>query len=129
MFAYDVMTVSSAWELIPVPMCYSQGDGVNTPRLGLCTVPTSRSVPFLCVVWLSSVARSCATRDKSNKDNVYTPTISAGIICPPSETISHTPRVPNYETGSNTLAARLVICDDYTYIYIYIFISENSAFH
>ena len=58
-----------------------------------------RSVPFLCVVWLSSVARSCATRDASNKDNVCKPTIPAGINRPPpSETISHVTRVPNHET-------------------------------
>ena len=30
MFAYDLITVSSAWELISVSMRYSQGDGVNT---------------------------------------------------------------------------------------------------
>ena len=34
-------------------------------------------------MWLSSVARSYATRDDSNKDNVCTPTISAGIDRPP----------------------------------------------
>ena len=33
-------------------------------------------------MWLSSVARSCTTRDESNKDNVCTPTISAGINRP-----------------------------------------------
>ena len=64
MFTYDSITVSSAWELISVSMCNSQGDGVNTPCLGLCTVPTgsvrlcsvvlrcvrlcSFLVPFLC---------------------------------------------------------------------------------
>ena len=31
MFAYDSITVSSAWELISVSMCCSQGHGVNTP--------------------------------------------------------------------------------------------------
>ena len=38
-FAYDCITVSSAWELILVSMCYSQGDGVDTPlsRLMYCT--------------------------------------------------------------------------------------------
>ena len=30
MFAYNSITVSSAWELISVSMCYSQGDGFNT---------------------------------------------------------------------------------------------------
>ena len=56
LFAYDSIPVSSAWELISVPMCYSQGDGVNTPlpRLLYCSqvvfVPGSFLVPFLCVV-------------------------------------------------------------------------------
>ena len=58
-----------------------------------------RSVPFLCVVRLSSVARSCATRDASNKYNVCKPTIPAGINRPPpSETISHVTRVPDKKT-------------------------------
>ena len=39
MFAYDSITVSSAWELISVSMCYSQGYGA--PCLGLCSVHTS----------------------------------------------------------------------------------------
>ena len=40
MFAYDSITVSFAWELISVSMCYSQGDGVNTSlsRLMYCTL-------------------------------------------------------------------------------------------
>ena len=54
MFAYDSITVSSAWELISVSMCYSQGDGVNTPlsRLMYCTRELrSLVVPFLpCVL-------------------------------------------------------------------------------
>ena len=39
MFAYDSITVSSAWELISVSMYYSQGDGDNNPlsRLMYCT--------------------------------------------------------------------------------------------
>ena len=39
MFPYDSITVSSPWELISVSMCYSQGDGFNTPllRLVYCT--------------------------------------------------------------------------------------------
>ena len=28
MFAYDSITVSSAWELISLSMCYSQGDEI-----------------------------------------------------------------------------------------------------
>ena len=47
-------------------------------------------------VWLSSVARSCAARDASNKDNMWKPTMPAGINRPPpSETFSHVTRVPN----------------------------------
>ena len=39
MFAYDSITVSSAWELTSVSMRYSQGDGVNTSlsRVMYCT--------------------------------------------------------------------------------------------
>ena len=39
MFAYDSITVLSAWELTSVSMRYSQGDGVNTSlsRLMYCT--------------------------------------------------------------------------------------------
>ena len=40
-FGYDSITVSYAWELISVSMCYSQGDGFNTSLSRLCTVPTS----------------------------------------------------------------------------------------
>ena len=40
-------------------------------------------------VWVSSVARSCATRDANNKYNVWKPSIPAGINRPPpSKTIS-----------------------------------------
>ena len=101
MFKYDSMTVSSAWELISVSMRYSQGGGVNTSlsRLMYCAhVVCSLVVPFLCVVWLSSVVRSCATRDASNKDNVCKPTIPTGINRPPpSETISYVTIVPNQQ--------------------------------
>ena len=41
LFGYDSITVSYAWELISVSMCYSQGDGFNTSLSRLCTVPTS----------------------------------------------------------------------------------------
>ena len=39
MFAYDSISVSSAWELTSVSMRYLQGDGVNTSlsRLMYCT--------------------------------------------------------------------------------------------
>ena len=50
-------------------------------------------------MWLSSVARSCATRDKRYEDNVCKPSILARINHPPpSETISHVTRVPDYKT-------------------------------
>ena len=40
-------------------------------------------------LWVSSLARSCATRDANNKDNVHKPNIPVGIKCPPpSKTIS-----------------------------------------
>ena len=39
LFAYDSITVSSAWELTSVSIRYSQGNGVNTSlsRLMYCT--------------------------------------------------------------------------------------------
>ena len=38
-FAYDSITVSSAWELTAVSIRYSKGDGVNTSlsRIVYCT--------------------------------------------------------------------------------------------
>ena len=53
MFAYDSITVSSAWELTSVSMRYSQGDGVNTSlsRLMYCTHEcVFGSVPSLMLV-------------------------------------------------------------------------------
>ena len=41
MFAYDSITVSYAWELISVSMCYSQGDGINTSLSRLWAAPTT----------------------------------------------------------------------------------------
>ena len=84
---YDSITVT---ELTPVFMCYAQGDGLIPHCLGYYdyTVPTVSFglvlVSVVVVVWcVSSVARSCATREDANKDNVCTPTISAGINRPP----------------------------------------------
>ena len=62
---FESITVSSACELISLSIRYPQVVVVFVFFLG----------SFLCVVWLSSVARSCATQDESNKDNVWTPTI------------------------------------------------------
>ena len=82
MFAYDSITVSYARELTSVSMRYSQGDVFSTSlsRFMYCTHDwfSPFLVPFSAVmlscVWLSPVARSCATRDVGNKDNVCTPT-------------------------------------------------------
>ena len=84
MFEYDSITVSYARELTSVSMRYSQGDGFNTslPGFMYCTheyyvrsfLDVSIRDSASCV-WLSSVARSFATWDDSNKDNVWTPTI------------------------------------------------------
>ena len=94
----DSITVSVAWELTIVSMRYSQGEGVDTSlsRITYCThvlvwcnfLLYLCSFPVVCV-WVPSVARSCATKDAKNKDNVWKPTVPAGINCPPpSETIS-----------------------------------------
>ena len=50
-FAYDSITVSSAWELTSVPMRYSQGEGINTSlsRIMYCTYE-SYIVSVLCIV-------------------------------------------------------------------------------
>ena len=45
------------------------------------------------------MARSCATRDASNKDTLCKSIIPAGINRPPpSKTMSHVARVPNHQT-------------------------------
>ena len=46
-FGYDYITVSYAWALMSVSMCYSQGDGINASLSMLCTVPTSYFLPCL----------------------------------------------------------------------------------
>ena len=72
----------------------------------------------LLVLWLSSVARPCATRDENNIDNVCKPTTPAGINRPPpSETITHVTRVPNHKTRGVGLKA---VADD---------IRENHLLH
>ena len=132
MFGCTSRTVSYASELMSVSTCYLQGDGFHT-SLSRLMYYTHASLPgcvtyFLCVlereykrlvccVWLSSVARSYAARDDSNKDNVCTPTISAGINRPPpSETISHIPRVPSLRKMANQLygestSTSMLACD------------------
>ena len=74
-------------------MRYSQGDGANTSlsRITYCThVLVLVDLCFFPVcVWVSSLARSCATKDANNKENVWKPSIPAGIKCPPpSKTVS-----------------------------------------
>ena len=61
MFAYDSITVSSAWELTSISMHYSQGEGVHTSlsRIMYCThvvcLLVLVVVPFLyvygCLPW------------------------------------------------------------------------------
>ena len=115
MFAYDSIPVLSAWSGHQYLCVTHREKELIPPCLGLCTVPTisvgssiiglvfvSRSFLVWCV-WLSSVARSCATRDGSNKDNLWKPTIPAGINrLPPSETISHVTGVLDHQTGYTT---------------------------
>ena len=96
MSSYDSITVSSTWELASVSMRNSQGEIGNTSlsRITYCThVLVYKSLVlvhvlvYLCsfpvCLWVSSVARSCATRDANNKDYVCKPTIPTGISCPP----------------------------------------------
>ena len=67
----------------------------------------------LFVVYLSSVARSCATSDASNKGNMCKRTIAAGINRPPpSETISHVTRVPDHRTMQCIIKKVVVIYDN-----------------
>ena len=105
MLTCDSITVSSTWELTSVSMRYSQGDGVNTSLSRLVYCPHVIII-YLCsfpvYVRASSLARSCATKDSNNKDNVCTPNIPAGIKCPPpSKTISP---ITWFETISTRLA-------------------------
>ena len=93
--SYDSITVLSTWELTPVSMRYSQGDGVHTPLSWLILYPHSGVVSvsvyvyvLLCYLGLP-VARSCAVWDNKNKNDVCTRTIPAGLkYPPPSKTIS-----------------------------------------
>ena len=62
---------------------------------------------FPVCVWVSSVARSCATKDANNKDNVWKSSIPAGINCPPpSKTVSHSTRFGTISTRSH----RFCVC-------------------
>ena len=63
-------------------------------------------------VWVSSEARSCATRNANNTDNMCEPTIPAGINRPPlSKTISLVTRVSDHlKTLSGT--TRLLLVSD-----------------
>ena len=75
---------------------------------------------------VSSVARSCATKDANNKDNVWKPNIPAGIYCPPpSKTISPLTWFGTISTGrtvellqfvklSSTCSGRRKSCDQDT---------------
>ena len=89
--SYDSITVSSTWELTSVSIRYSQEDGVYT-SLARISYRTHMLVSVLCLGVCSLVlptARSCAVWDDNNKDNVCTPSIPAGLKCPPpSKTIS-----------------------------------------
>ena len=130
MFAYDSITVSYARELTRVSMRYSQADGINTPlsRLMYCThvFGCVRLCSFvfvtgsLLVMWLSSVARSRATKDASNKDNVCKPTLPAGINRPPpTETISHVTRVPDHKTLLNCKCLSYIGCLAVVFEHVY----------
>ena len=107
LFGCTSRTVSYARELISVSMCYSQGDGLDTSlsrfmystHVSLRVCIREREYKRLCCVWLSSVVRSCATRDDSNKYNVCTPAIPAGIYRPPPSRPSRIyPECRAYET-------------------------------
>ena len=91
-YDYDSITVSSAWELTSVSMCYSQGGGVHTPLSRLVLYPRYCSYCGCCGVCGLPSARSCAVWDDNNKVNVCTPSTPAGLKCPPpSTTISSSP--------------------------------------
>ena len=84
-----------------------------SPVVFVCVRLCSFLFPFLSVVWLYSVARPCATRDESSKDNVCKPTIPAGINHPPpSETISHATRVPDYKNTLSGTKGLLSVSDE-----------------
>ena len=77
-----------------------------------CTVPTfSCCVGWLlvCLCGLPS-ARSCAVWDDNNKDNVCTPSIPAGLKCPPPpKTISLITRLEAYLNTLSVLSRPLFL--------------------
>ena len=91
MFGYDSITVSCAWELISVSMCYSQRDEFNTSLSRLCTVPTSHYLSCLTVLLACSVyCVGCSCRWHGHvlsgttvTEIMCTPAIPAGINRPP----------------------------------------------
>ena len=83
-------------------MRYSQGDGVNTSLSRLVLYPR---VVYSVVFFVLPAARSCAAWDDSNKNNVFTPSIPAGLKRPPpSKTISP---ITRFGTILNTLSVRI----------------------
>ena len=82
MIEYVAITVSDAWELTSIYMCYSQGDGFSTSLSRLLPESVVSVVSFYCV-WLCSVVRLCATQDDVNKDYVCTPTKIMCVNRPP----------------------------------------------
>ena len=59
MFGYDSITVSYAWELMSVSMCYSQGDGFNTSLFRLCTVRMSPCLTYFLSYLTCLLACAC----------------------------------------------------------------------
>ena len=65
MFAYDSITVSYAWELILVSMCYSQGGGVINTLVMYCTHDLLDFLIYLflpCVIYGVAYCFGCSCR-------------------------------------------------------------------
>ena len=78
------------------------GDGINTSLSRLVLYPR---VVYSVAFFVLPAARSCAAWDDNNKDNVCTPSIPAGLKCPPpSKTISS---IIRFGTILNTLSVRI----------------------
>ena len=108
---YDSITVSYAWELTSVLMCYSQGDGLNTSLFK--TLYWYCTYGHLVVVSVYKCLRGgvsgvygyvrwygqCATQEDVHKNDVCTLTTSLEINRPPHLRPSRIyPELWNYET-------------------------------
>ena len=103
MIEYAPITVSYAWELTSVSICYPQGGELNTSLFRLLQLFCTRSQLFV-VNWLRSVTisvvLSCTTQDDVNKRLcVYTSQIIRDKSPAPSRPSRICPELRGHPTG------------------------------